>query len=215
MKVGFTLMSIEAQEADRARHVERRAPMVKQGRSTILCGAALLLFTAFGDAADIEAGSFRCITNMTPVRQFYLDNLKGNLDATLAAANTAGGAVYPPGSVIQLIPTEVMVKRDSGFDAKTRDWEFFLLSVSKDGTQIQKRGTVDVVNQIGNCFECHNAAAPQWDLVCETNHGCAPLPLTQTMFRALQRTDPRCGRPTSPEDAETLKQVEALLKGLK
>jgi len=189
--------------------------MVKQGRSTILCGAALLLFTAFGDAADIDASSFRCITSMTPVRQFYLDNLKGNLDATLAVANSAGGAIYPPGSVIQLIPTEVMVKRDIGFDAKTRDWEFFLLSVSKDGAQIQKRGTVDVTNQIGNCFECHNAAAPQWDLVCETNHGCAPLPITTTMIRALQRTDPRCGRPTSPEDAETLKQLDALLKGLK
>jgi hypothetical protein len=215
MNVGVTLTPVEAQEACRARHVERRTPMVKQGRSTFLCAAALLLFTAFGDAADIEARSFRCITNMTPVRQFYLDNLKGNLDATLAAANSAEGAIYPPGSVIQLIPTEVMVKRDSGFDAKTRDWEFFLLSVSKDGTQIQKRGTVDVANQFGSCFECHNKAAPQWDLVCETTHGCAPLSITTTMIRALQRTDPRCGRPTSPEDAETLKQVEALLKGLK
>ena len=189
--------------------------MVKQGRSAIWCGAVLLLFTAFGNAPDLEASAFRCITNMTPVRQFYLDNLKGNLDATLAAANSAGGAIYPPGSVIQLIPTEAMVKRDSGFDTKTHDWEFFLLSVSKDGAQIQKRGTVDVANQIGNCFECHNGAAPQWDLVCETSHGCAPIPITTTMIRALQRTDPRCGKPTSPEDAETLKQIDALLKGVK
>src|SRR5215510_8968400 len=28
----------------------------------------------------------------------------GNLDATLVAANSAKGAIYPPGSVLQLIP---------------------------------------------------------------------------------------------------------------
>mgnify|MGYP006158182199 CR=1 FL=1 len=33
------------------------------------------------------------------------------MPATLAAANAPGGAVYPPGSVIQLVPTEAMVKR--------------------------------------------------------------------------------------------------------
>jgi hypothetical protein len=190
--------------------------MVKQGGSTILCSAALLLFTGVGDAADVDANSFRCITKMTPVRQFYVDNLRGNLDATLAAANSAGGAVYPPGSVIQLIPTEVMVKQDSGFNAATHDWEFFVLNVSKDGTRIQKQGTTEVVNQFGgNCFECHRAAHPQWDLVCETDHGCAPLPLTRPMITAVQRSDPRCGNPISPQDTELLKQVNDLLKALK
>jgi hypothetical protein len=71
-----------------------------------------------------------------------------------------------------------MVKRDKGFNAATHDWEFFELDVSKDGTQIRKRGTVDVVNRFGgNCFSCHVPAAAQWDLVCETGHGCAPLPV--------------------------------------
>jgi len=151
---------------------------------------------------------------MTPVRQFYVDNLQGNLDATLAAANSKAGAVYSPGSVIQLIPGEAMVKRDRGFNAATHDWEFFELDVSKDGTQIRKRGTTDVVNRFGgNCFDCHVPAAAQWDLVCETDHGCAPLPVTRAMIRALQRTDPRCDYPsTSPEDAELLKQLEQLLK---
>jgi hypothetical protein len=151
---------------------------------------------------------------MTAVRQFYVDNLQGNLDATLATANSPIGAVYPPGSVIQLIPTEAMVKRDKGFNTATHDWEFFELDVSKDGTQIRKRGTVDVVNRFGgNCFDCHVPAAAQWDLVCETDHGCAPLPVTRAMIRALQRTDPRCGdQPVSPEDAEAIKQLEQLLK---
>jgi hypothetical protein len=176
---------------------------------------AALLFTGPrpGNATDIDANSFRCITKMTPVRQFYVDNLNGHLEATLAAANSAAGAVYPPGSVLQLLPTEVMVKRDRAFDATTHDWEFFFLEVSKDGTRIHKRGTTDVVNQFGaSCFDCHAQAAPQWDLVCETDHGCAPLPLTPPMIRTLQRTDARCGNPVSAEDAETLKQVDEVLK---
>jgi hypothetical protein len=146
-------------------------PPDHQGICVILCGVALLLSAGLVNARDIDASSFRCITKMTPVRQFYVDNLQGNL-------------------------------------------EFFELDVSKDGTKIRKRGTTDVVNRFGgNCFDCHVPAAAQWDLVCETDHGCAPLPVTRAMIRALQRTDPRCDNPTtSPEDAELLKQLEQLLK---
>src|SRR5262245_26717615 len=180
--------------------------------------AALLLSMAPGHAAalagdfQIDAKSFRCIRKMTPVRQFYVDNLKGALDATLAVANSPTGGVYPPGSVVQLVPGEAMVKREKGFNAATRDWEFFELDVSKEGTQIRKRGFADVVNRFaGNCFGCHIAARPEWDLVCESNHGCAPIPLTRQMSGALQRTDPRCeNQPLSPEDAEALKQLERL-----
>jgi hypothetical protein len=116
--------------------------------------------------------------------------------------------------VIQLIPTEAMVKHDKGFNTATHDWEFFDLDVSKDGTQIRKRGTADVVNRFGgNRFDCHVPVAAQWDFGCETGHGCAPLPVTRAMIGALQRTDPRCGdNPISPEDAEAIKQLEQLLK---
>jgi hypothetical protein len=188
--------------------------MITKRIFTVLCGGALPLFTGIGIAADIEANSFRCMTRMTPVRQFYVDNLRGNLEATLAAANSAGGAVYPPGSVVQLIPTEVMVKRDSGFDATTHDWEFFVLDVSKEGTRIQQRGKAEVANKFGGCFACHSGAGPRWDLVCETDHGCVSLPVTSAMIRALQRSDPRCDNPTSPEDAEALKQLDEVLKSL-
>jgi hypothetical protein len=186
----------------------------KECVSALLCGVALLLSAGPGDATDIDAKSFRCITKMTPVRQFYVDNLQGNLDATLATANSTTGGVYPPGSLLQLIPGEAMVKHEKGFNTETHDWEFFELDVPKDGTKIRKRGAADVVNRFGgNCFGCHSAARPQWDLVCETNHGCAPLPVTAAMIRALQRTDPRCDNPsTSPEDAEAIKQLEQLLK---
>jgi len=90
--------------------------------SATLCGVALLLSAGLVNAMDIDASSFRCITKMTPIRQFYVDNLQSHLDATLAAANSPTGAVYPPGSVIQLIPGEAMVKRDKGFNAATHDW---------------------------------------------------------------------------------------------
>jgi len=153
-------------------------PPDRQTICVVLCGVALLLSADLVSATDVDASSFRCITKMTPVRQFYVDNLQGNLDATLAAANSKAGAVYPPGSVLQLIPGEAMVKRDRGFNAATHEWEFFELGVSKDGTKIRKRGTTDVVNRFGgNCFDCHVLAAAQWDLVCETDHGCAPLPV--------------------------------------
>jgi hypothetical protein len=185
--------------------------------TTLIFGAAVLFSFGPGEAADtnvIDATSFRCITSMTPVRQFYVDNLGGDLAATVAAANSATGAVYPPGSVIQLIPGEAMVKREKGFNPATRDWEFFELDVSKNSTQIRKRGFADVVNRFGgNCFACHIAARPEWDLVCESDHGCKPIPVTRAMIGALQRTDPRCNNPApSPEDAEALRQLQKLLK---
>src|SRR4029077_19422865 len=132
----------------------------------ILCGFALLLSAGLGDATHVGAHAFWGLTEKTAVRQFHVDNLRRHLDATVAAANSTTGAVYPPGSVIQLIPGEAMVKRDKGFNAATHDWEFFELDVSKDGTKIRKRGTTDVVNRFGgNCFDCHVPAAAQWDLV--------------------------------------------------
>ena len=107
-----------------------------------------------------------------------------------------------------------MVKRDKGFNVVTHDWEFFELDVSKNGTQIRKRGFTDVVNRFGgNSFACHIAARPQWDLVCENDYGCAPIPVTRAMIRARQRTDPRCNNPApSREDAEALRQLQELLK---
>jgi hypothetical protein len=52
--------------------------------SVTLCSIALLLSPQLGSAAEIDASSFRCLTKMTPVRGFYVDNLRGDLAATLA-----------------------------------------------------------------------------------------------------------------------------------
>ena len=43
--------------------------------------------------------------------------------------------MYPVGTVLQLIPTEAMVKRHKGYSPSTDDWEFFALKVSPQGTR--------------------------------------------------------------------------------
>ena len=183
--------------------------------------AIVLICTGFSVAAaqksepvPITADSFKCIRDMSAVRGFYVSNLDGNLKGTLAAANTTAGAVYPPGSVVQLVPTEVMVKREAGFNAATKDWEFFELDVADGKSTIRTRGFVDVVNRFGgNCFACHVKARPEFDLICETGHGCDPIPLTPVMIKAIQKTDPRCGTPEAltTEEAAMLKALQAAM----
>ena len=151
---------------------------------------------------NIDEESFSCIRDMTPVRHFYVDNLLGDIEGTLAVANAPEGAVYPAGSVVQLVPTEVMVKRESGTFPATGDWEFFELEVNEEGSKIGKRGFVDVVNRFdGNCFTCHAPAREKWDFICESGHGCDPIPIDHNMTGALQRSDPRCGE-AEPQDGD-------------
>ena len=160
----------------------------------------------------ITGSDFNCMLDMQPVRGFYVDNLiEGKLQDTLTVARAEQGD-YPPGSVVQLVPGEVMVKHPKGFSEATKDWEFFELNVSSDGAQINKRGFVDVVNRFGgNCLGCHAKARPEFDMICETGHGCDPIPLTAEMTALLQKTDARCGgryTPT-PEEMEVLKALAA------
>lgn len=162
----------------------------------VLLAVATIGQVAFAASIDITDQSFRCMRQMTPVRHFYVDNLAGDLQGTLAAANNPKGAIYPPGSVVQLVPTEVMVKREQGFNPATGDWEFFELSVNDKGSTIGKRGFAEVNNRFGkNCFGCHAPAREPWDFVCESDHGCEPIPIDHKMTGALQRSDPRCGEP--------------------
>lgn len=179
-------------------------------RLLALAALACLALDAHAEApADpITADTFGCIRDMTPVRGFYVDNLEGNLEATLAVANSATGGNYPEGSVVQLVPTEVMVKRAPGFNPATRDWEFFELDVTPEGSAIRARGFADVANRFGgNCFACHVKARPEWDMICEQDHGCDPIPLTPVMTRAIQKTDPRCDAAELTEDEQAALQA--------
>ena len=180
-------------------------------RSSCLYFLLTLALPALGQTPAIDENTFQCIRDMTPVRGFYVDNLHGEaaLEDTLNVARSETGGVYPPGSVVQLVPTEVMVKREAGFDPATKDWEFFELDVSPEGSAIRARGTTDVVNRFGgNCLDCHAKARPEWDLICEQTHGCDPIPLTPVMVRAIQKTDPRC------EPVELTEEETQMLKAL-
>ena len=190
--------------------------MKQLNRATLLAVSLSLLplsLTAAGEAMKVEADSFRCIREMTPVRHFYVDNLLGNLDGTLAAANAPKGAIYPPGSVVQLVPSEVMVKREAGFSPATGDWEFFELDVSDKGSSVRARGFAEVNNRFGgNCFACHAPARQPWDFVCEEGHGCEAIPVTRQMIGALQRSDPRCGEEVLEEgDSWALFKLKTLV----
>lgn len=200
-----------------------RSSRLRAPRAWSVLAAALLLgptmATPAGEpgAFSISEKSFRCMTEMTHIGHFYVDNLVGNLDGTVRVAESTTGGVYPVGSVLQLVPTEVMVKREQGFNAVTRDWEFFELDVSPSGSTIRTRGFAEVVNRFGgNCFGCHIRARPQWDLVCDTTHGCDPIPITIAMSGALQRTDPRCKNrgPVSAEDTAALQQLAVVVKAM-
>jgi hypothetical protein len=178
--------------------------------------AAILLFADSGKTAGAPAesapdvvvteASFRCIRDMTPVRGFFVANLLGDLDATVAVAKSPNGGPWPPGSLIQVIPTTAMVKHQPGHNPETNDWEFIDLNVTAGGATILGRGFAELNMGSGaNCFNCHKPAKAAWDLICEQGHGCIPIPLTPAMLLAMQNTDPRCPKIELPRE-----QVDAL-----
>ncbi len=181
-----------------------------------------LLFAGYANAADnpgqikVDDNSFKCITEMTSVKHFYVDNLLGDVAETVKVAN-AGTGDYPAGSVLQIMPNEVMVKHNKGFSPATKDWEFFWIDITKEGQKIFTRGFAEVNNRFGlNCFACHVKAKPEFDFVCENDRGCDPIPVTREMFGALQRTDARCkgSENVSAADQEQLKQLGEIVKAL-
>jgi hypothetical protein len=205
------------------RRIAGSCTVISALRARCVCAAVLLIGPAVAAPTEVSHSfsvnekSFRCMTEMTHIGHFYVDNLVGNLKGTVQVAESTTGGVYPAGSVLQLVPTEVMVKRDKGFNAATHDWEFFELDVSPKGSTIRTRGFVEVVNRFGgNCFTCHVRARPEWDLVCDTTHGCDPIPITIAMTGALQRTDPRCKNSglVSAQDAAALAQLAVIVKAL-
>jgi hypothetical protein len=155
--------------------------------------------------------SFRCIRNMTPVRGLFVDNLLGNVAGTVAAAQANNGGPWPPGSLVQVVPTSAMVKHQPGRSPETNDWEFIELAPTADRTTIVGRGFAEMNMRSGaNCLNCHKPAQAKWDLICEQTHGCLPIPLTPVVIRALQNSDPRCPKIELPkEQADALAALAA------
>ncbi len=134
-----------------------------------------------------------CMNDWPQVRLLRITNLLGDVDSSVAVAESPTGGMYPPGTLIQLFPGEAMLKREVGWNPTTNDWEFFALDVQEDGVTITARGAEDTVNMFGgNCFDCHRLAEPQWDFVCGEDNGCNPLPIGEDFIRGLQESDARC-----------------------
>jgi hypothetical protein len=137
--------------------------------------------------------SFECIRSGTKVRNTYIRNADSRrlAEAVRLLRDSIQNVDYPVGTFLQLIPTEAMVKHPRARFPATGGWEFFALDLSATGTTIKSRGD-SVVNFIGvTCFSCHKAGA-KFDFVCEKNHGCAPIPVTDQQIAERQDADPRC-----------------------
>jgi hypothetical protein len=83
-------------------------------------------------AADpvITEKSFGCVLNLPKVRNTRIQNpdpekLK---EAIRIFKDSAPNREYPTGTVLQLIPTEAMVKHDRAAFPNTNGWEFFALN---------------------------------------------------------------------------------------
>ena len=128
------------------------------------------------------------------VRHFYMKNTMGRTQEMLDVAYGRKPGPYPVGTIVQLVYMEAMVKRAGSFGPETGGWEFFALGFDEHNeTVIRSRGAEHTVNFAGlNCFACHRKAKPQFDFLCEQDHGCDPLPIGDTAISFMQSGDPRC-----------------------
>jgi hypothetical protein len=111
--------------------------------STASTASSTTAFAPEGEDLVVTEEDLVNINTMTPVRGFFVDNLLGHLDEAVAIAEANEGGDYPVGTILQLIPTEVMVKRAAGFSPETQDWEFLFVEVTAEGTTILDRVAAD------------------------------------------------------------------------
>jgi hypothetical protein len=146
---------------------------------------------------EAQASDFECLRTWAQVGTFRIANRLGYLDEALALArNQEPGKQYPVGTILQIFPTEAMVKRGPDFDPANNNWEYFELDVTAQGSTIRRRGRDDVINRFGGqCFGCHEAAR-EFDFICGDTHGCIQLPIPDALILLSQDLDPRCPTPT-------------------
>lgn len=100
---------------------EKQVPASQSTHPSSPEGAADVRKAASTPELSVDESDFKCLEEMTAVRHFYVDNLLGELDSTVAVAKSTEGGIYPPGSIVQLVPTEAMVKHRPGWNAATRE----------------------------------------------------------------------------------------------
>src|SRR5258708_20142902 len=98
------------------------------GIAVLIVGPAMAAPRPSPAAFPISDKSFKCITQMTHVRHFYVDNLAGNLSGTVKVAQAATGN-YPAGPVLQPLPNGGMGKPEHGLNPPTPDRASFNLHI--------------------------------------------------------------------------------------
>jgi hypothetical protein len=157
-----------------------------------LCLYPVVTFPA--DDMPITEKNFGCVLNLQKVRNTRIQNPDPQKlqEAIRIFRDSVPDKEYPTGTVLQLVPTEAMVKHERSAFPNTNGWEFFALKVSADGTTILDRGDKVLNASLKKpCLDCHSPAA-KFDFVCEKGHGCAPIPFTDQQIAAAQAADPRC-----------------------
>jgi hypothetical protein len=102
---------------------------------------------------------------MAPGRGYQVANPLGHQAEALAVASSPTGGTFPVGSIVLVQSSEVMVKRRRGWNATTRDWEFFRIRFGPGGVPqaFEVRGAEET-----GCFSCHAAvSSATWDLICD------------------------------------------------
>lgn len=127
------------------------------------------------------------------VGNFFIKSATRQTRSVLEIARGERSGPYPVGTIVQLVFMEAMVKRGGGFCPEANGWEFFTLTVTAGVPSIQSRGCREVTNFLGgNCFNCHSKARPQFDFICNGDHGCDPLGVTPEIIQGFQEGDERC-----------------------
>jgi hypothetical protein len=137
------------------------------------------------------AEDFGCLTDWTGVRGFFLTNLHGQIDEAVAVAEAGFLSAVPAGTIVQLIPTEAMVKLAPGALPETGDWEYLLLATGRGQTTIEQRGGAEVSNPAGTCYGCHLGALSR-DYICEDSGLCSAGNVPRSVVERLVANDTRC-----------------------
>src|SRR5580700_11176205 len=121
-----------------------------------------LAVTLSADDLVVNEKSFSCLLDLPKVRNTRIQNTDPAKlrEAIRIFRDSVPDQEYPTGTVLQLIPTEAMVKHDRAAFPNTNGWEFFALKVSADGTMIQGRGDKVLNTSLKKpCLDCHSPGA--------------------------------------------------------
>jgi len=105
-------------------------------RSALLTGFSLCMVCGvFADDIAVSEQNFGCINDWPKIRNTHIYNADPEKlkEAIRIFRDSVSDTEYPVGTILQLIPTEAMVKHSRGTFAKSNDWEFFSLDLSAAG----------------------------------------------------------------------------------